>query len=463
MHELMHQYKQLDEGGVKQKTVQQLKEYCFSTHVCNDIGWNESQVDKDFSGFYRILHQHLEDLSTSNQPLGLHTFGELSKTDYIVTTLVQMLGLEFSRLANEFEHQYYRNEKEQHSHGGDAHTYHKAGHVDDHKSDYEFHAGKDIDVSTLTGYHTIKNYVILDGKKQNQQALPFAKLNSDLQAEIKKARQFYQQMTGIRELQSIVDFLQAKYIPVKTGGDPIRHPESLATGYNLYGFDPSKVPTKAAFDQGKELVDDMIANYYLKHGEYPDKMAFSLWSIETMRHYGVLESQALYAMGMRPVWGRGERITGTEVIPYAELKRPRVDVVLSATGLYRDVFPSVMQLLAKAVKQVAQLKEDSNSIWKNSQSVKKQLMAQGVDEEETEYLSTIRLFSNESGDYGTGIDSAAWASDTWQTDKKISDNYLAKMGYFFGADNSRWGEKALLKNGQSLDLYAKQLSGTDIA
>lgn len=207
----------------------------------------------------------------------------------------------------------------------------------------------------------------------------------------------------------------------------------------------------------------MIANYYQKHQAYPDKMAFSLWSIETMRHYGVLESQVLYSMGVKPKWSKSGRVIGTEIIPYSELKRPRIDVVVSATGLYRDAFPNVMQMLAKAVNQVAALKEDNNSIWQNSQKVKADLLAEGVEEKEAEYLSTIRIFSNQSGDYGTGVDDAVWASDTWENDKKISDNYLGKMGYFFGTDNSRWGQKATNSQGEEVQLYAKQLSGTDIA
>ena len=68
-----------------------------------------------------------------------------------------------------------------------------------------------------------------------------------------------------QELNFLVDGLNGKYIPVKTGGDPIRHPDSLPSGWNLYGFDPSRLPTKAAYDQGTELVEDVIANYYEKH------------------------------------------------------------------------------------------------------------------------------------------------------------------------------------------------------
>lgn len=481
LHELMHQYKQLDQGGVKQKTAEHLTALCFDTNICKDLGWQQEEISNKFDAFIDALHIHLELLATANQPLGLHTFGYIPQEPLTISTLVQMLGTDFADRASEFEHEYYAEalEAEQRDDKGEvhSHTYHEESHSKSDLKSHEKSAVKDDindektsintpegnNVSRLSGYLTVKDYIIDSANKSIKTPVPFSDLSESLQADINRGKSLYNSLANIHELDAMVDFLSAKYIPVKSGGDPIRHPESLATGYNLFGFNPSRVPTKAAFEQGKELVEQMIANYYQKHKTYPDKMAFSLWSIETMRHYGVLESQVLYAMGVKPKWSKSGRVIGTEVIPYRELKRPRIDVVLSATGLYRDAFPNVMQMLAKAVNQVAALKEDNNTIWKNSQQVKKDLLAEGVDENEAEYLSTIRIFSNQSGDYGTGVDDAVWASDTWETDKKISDNYLGKMGYFFSADNSRWGQKAQNSQGKEVQLYAKQLSGTDIA
>lgn len=473
LHELMHQYKQLDQGGVKQKTATQLTKLCFDTNICKDLGWQQEQITSAFKEFIDALHIHLEDLATANQPLGLHTYGYIPEQALTISTLVQMLGADFTAKASDFEHQYYSENLVGEHHDDDndegivhSHTYHSNGEENSNQPNTDKGAETSEnanDITRLSGYLTVKNYIVAADDKSAQRPLPITELSEELQADIARGKKLYQSMASIHELDAMVDFLNAKYIPVKSGGDPIRHPESLATGYNLFGFNPSRVPTQAAFEQGKELVEQMIANYYDKHKTYPDKMAFSLWSIETMRHYGVLESQVLYAMGVKPKWSKSGRVIGTEVIPYSELKRPRIDVVLSATGLYRDAFPNVMQMLAKAVNQVAALKEDNNSVWQNSQKVKANLLAEGVDEKEAQYLSTIRIFSNQSGDYGTGVDDAAWASDTWETDKKISDNYLGKMGYFFGADNSRWGEKGENNQGKDIQLYAKQLSGTDIA
>lgn len=460
LHDLMHQYKSLDQGGVKQKTAKKVVELCFSSNICKDIAWEKDKIDKDYDTFFDDLHNHLEALASANQPLGLHTFGQLAEQELLITTLIQMLGKEFTQHASKFEHKYYN-----HLDNSDESHHEKTNDIQD-----------EVDITQLAGFNFVKDYIVNSKTNQNdhKHSQPIAPkaLSEELSTFVKRGKTLYHAMTGIHELEAMSDFLANKYIPVKTGGDPIRHPESLSTGYNLYGFDPSKVPTKAAFEQGKELVDEMIHNYQKKNGKFPDKMAFSLWSIETMRHYGVLESQVLYAMGVTPKWSASGRIIGTDIIPYSELKRPRIDVVLSATGLYRDAFPGVIQLLANAVKQVAELKKDSDSIWDNkfenhvalnSQRIQNELTEQGIDADEAQYLSTIRVFSNASGDYGSGVDGPAWASDTWETDKKISDNYLGKMGFFFGSDSARWGEKAKDSQGKDIQLYAKQLSGTDIA
>ncbi len=469
IHELMHQYKSMDEGGVKRKTGQQIVSDCLAKNLCKDIAWDEKQIAADFDGFMAVLHDYLVDLASQNQPLGLHSFGELPEQDLIVSTLVQMLGSDFVQRAAQLERDWPVDESGQdhrddylQGHQQDHHQDHHQDHQHDHahveqqdeqKQHFDQHVMQQNGDSLrdLLGFKTVEKFVL--------NAADTSDLDKILQQDIERGRDFYRRFTGIKELDHLVAALAGQYIPVKNGGDPVRNPDALATGYNLYGFDPARVPTRAAFEQGKELTEQLIADYYAKHGRYPDKLAFSLWSMETMRHYGVLESQALYAMGMKPLWSKDGRVIGSEIIPAAELKRPRVDVVLSATGLYRDAFPNVMQWLAMAVDKVATLKEENNSIWHNAQRIEKELLTEGVEAAEAQYLSTVRLFSNESGNYGSGLGGSVVASDSWEQDDKLADLYLSRMGFFYGADNSRWGQKA----GAGVDLYRKQLSGTDMA
>lgn len=466
LHELMHQFKSLDSGGVKEKTKINIVEGCMDSNICDDFGWDRAKISADFDTFLAQLHEYMEELSAQNQPLGLHSFGELPEQDLVTSTLLQMLDGSFVGEVHDFEADYFDAEGHLLNAGHDHHN--EPASRSRHDGDFEkvitqVAGGELID---LVGFKTLSAFVI--EQTATVEAMSDAGLSDEAIVLLQRAQVLYANMQGIKELDHLVDGLSGRYIPVKNGGDPVRSPDSIPTGFNLYGFDPSRVPTKAAFAQGKELVDDVIAQYYQEHGNYPDKLAFSLWSIETMRHYGVLESQALYAMGVRPVWSDDGRVTGTEIIPASELKRPRVDVVLSATGLYRDAFPNVMQRLAQAIESVAQLKEDNNSVWDNSQRIASQLIAQGVEAGEAEYLSTVRVFSSASGEYGNGVNDAVVASDTWDSDAKIADLYLSKMGYFYGSDNSRWGQKVGSVTGpdgveREVNLYADQLSGTDVA
>jgi len=432
IHELMHQYKALDKGGVKTKTGEKLIELCLEEKFCEDLSLTQTDINANFDAFIAQLHDYLTELAAENQPLGLHSFGELPEQSLITSTLVQMLGKDFIDQARNFERDNYLPTP-------------SSDNSQAVKNDE--HALEAPELSDLAGFKTARNFIV---NNQELQALDPA-----LKKSILRGREYYQNLKNIKELDNLSAGLSGKYIAAKTGGDPIRHPDSLPSGYNLYGFDPSRLPTKAAYDQGEDLVEELIANFYAENGHYPNKVAFSLWSIEAMRHYGVLESQALKAMGVRPLWSSDGRVIGSEIIPASELKRPRVDVVLSATGLYRDAFPNVMQRLAKAIQQVAELKEDNNTLWRNSQRIKTDLMAEGISQDEAQYLSTVRIFSNASGQYGSGVDGPIFSSDTWENDAKIADNYLSKMGYVFGADPKRWGQS-------SQGLYGKQLSGTEI-
>ncbi len=306
-------------------------------------------------------------------------------------------------------------------------------------------------LEALDGYQLLKTYLL--GTNTNT-LLP--DLPEKLALDLTQAKTYWDNFQLIAETQNLLRALDGEYIKVSHGGDPIRNPEVAPTGRNLIGFNPAKVPSKEAYQAGVTLMDQTIKDYYAKHGKYPEKLAFSLWSLETMRHQGALEAQVLHALGLKPKWNKQGNITGTEVIEYKELGRPRIDVTITTTGLYRDAFPNVMLWLAKAIDKVAKMKEDNNFVYRHANALKEELLAKGKSEEDANYLSSIRIFSNETGNYGTGLAGASLASDTWEDDSKLADLYLKRMGYAFGNDEKRWSE-----NVADSDLYSKVLSGTD--
>ncbi len=150
-------------------------------------------------------------------------------------------------------------------------------------------------------------------------------------------------------------------------------------------------------------------------------------------------------------------IVDVEIIPYSELKRPRVDTVMSITGLYRDTFPQAMKLLAKAVEKIAKLKEENNFLYLNTQAIEKNLLDQNLSKEDAQMLSTIRVFSNKTGYYGSGVNKIEKTQNfTQDADEQIAKDYLKERGYYFGSDEGSWNKQI-----EGVDLYAKNLSKTD--
>ncbi|MFA7060954.1 MAG: cobaltochelatase subunit CobN [Pedobacter sp.] len=267
---------------------------------------------------------------------------------------------------------------------------------------------------------------------------------------------------GPRELDSFVAALAGKYIPSGSGNDPIRNPDSLPTGKNFYAFDPTRVPSPATYATGTKLAQELIEGYKKRHGIYPDKLTFNIWATETIRHEGVMESQIMYLMGVRPQWDERGRVKGVEAISRQELGRGRIDVTIVPSGLYRDLFANLMALLDSAVTVARDQNEDDNLIRAYIKNTKKMLMAKGMAEEKAQRLASVRIFTEPSGAYGTGIDKVIVASNMWENEKQVADVFFMRMGHPFG--QGFWGEKVEHK-GQEIGttLLKNALTGSKIA
>src|SRR5690606_34440215 len=127
--------------------------------------------------------------------------------------------------------------------------------------------------------------------------------------------------------------LDGKYVEAGLGNDPIRNPDALPTGKNFYAFDPSRMPSPEIFKNGQAMAEQLIRQYTEKHhGAYPEKVAFNLWSVETIRHEGIMESQILSLLGVKPTYDGFGKISGLELSPRGHLKGPRVDIVVTPSG-----------------------------------------------------------------------------------------------------------------------------------
>jgi cobaltochelatase CobN len=262
------------------------------------------------------------------------------------------------------------------------------------------------------------------------------------------------------EMNAFISGLSGQYIVAGIGSDPLRNPDALPTGRDVYGFDPSRMPSPTAQKQGAKHALDLIDNYKKQHGDYPDKLTFNLWGVESSRHEGVMESQIFQLLGVEPVWDTRGRVSGVKVIPREQLDHPRIDVTIIPSGLYRDLFGNLIKLLDEAVTLAKQQDEPDNFLRQHVEQTKAALIKQGVAAEQAERLATVRLFTVPSGAYGTNLEKAIPLSNTWKDDKQLADIYFMRMSHLYG--QGFWGDKAAEQNTPALavNLLKQALSGS---
>ena len=256
--------------------------------------------------------------------------------------------------------------------------------------------------------------------------------------------------SGPRELDHLMRALSGGFVSAGEGGEPIRNPDSYATGNNFYGIDPDKVPKKASWEIGVKLADQMLADHVRKHGRYPEKVSFVIWGDETMRHEGVIESQIFYLLGTRPVWNDRDKVVDVEVIPRSQLGRPRVDIVIACAA--EGMFNNVTLLMDKAVQKVKAMEEAENFVRRHYLDTKTALMKKGYSEKDADQRAGVRIFDEPPGTFDLNTSTIAAASGTWDSDKGMADDYIRKMGHGYG--NGFWGEPME-------DVFRMALSGTE--
>ena len=253
-----------------------------------------------------------------------------------------------------------------------------------------------------------------------------------------------------RELDSLMRGLEGRYVGVGVGGEPIRNPDAYPTGKNFYGIDPNKVPKPASWELGVDLADQMLAAHVEEHGRYPEKVSFVIWGDETMRHEGVIESQVFHLLGTRPVWDVRGNVVDVEVVPASRLGRPRVDIVIASAA--EGMFNNVTQLMDEAVQRVKVLEEADNFVRRHYLATRTALVERGYDEEDADRRAGVRIFDEPPGRFNLNTSGIVAASGTWDTDRGMADEYLAKMGHGYG--NGFWGEPME-------DVFRMALSGTE--
>lgn len=242
-----------------------------------------------------------------------------------------------------------------------------------------------------------------------------------------------------RELDGLVTVLAGRYLPTGPLGDPVRVPDSLPTGRNLHAFDGARIPTQAAWALGKTMAAQTLDRFRRERGKWPESVSMVLWYGETERHQGAMEAEALYLMGVEPVWNARGNVEDVRLIPDADLGRPRVNVLLTTSGIYRDGFGDKIALLDKAARLAAAAGE--NAISRHDEAVAMELGRQGVEPGQAQRLARARVFAARPGNYSIGVQQMVEQSrDAQGPPDALARQYLRYMSFAYSADG--WGESA---------------------
>lgn len=231
------------------------------------------------------------------------------------------------------------------------------------------------------------------------------------------------------EVDALMKALRGEYVAPGPGADIVQNPAILPTGRNTHAINPYAVPSAMAFARAETVVNKLLARYQAEHGRYPRAMALVLWGLDNIKTKGEGVAQALWLLGVRPVTDSLNRITAVAPIPLEELKRPRIDVVMTISGIFRDLFSPTVQLLDKAVRLVAQLDEPEELNYLR-RHVLEQIQNENCDADE----AMTRVFSNAPGNYGTNVNFMVMDSQ-WQTDDTLGDLFVTRKCFAYGRDS----------------------------
>lgn len=237
-----------------------------------------------------------------------------------------------------------------------------------------------------------------------------------------------------QELTNTIRALDGEYIEPGPAGAPTSGmADVLPTGRNFFGVDPRAIPSRLAWEEGKELGDALLQSYLDDEGQYPERIGMIFWSGNNMRTKGQCVAEFLYLLGVQPVWqGSSGRVSGLSVIPLEKLERPRIDVTARISGMFRDSLPPAVDLLDEAVNLVADLDEspEMNYVKKHALEEAALLEEQGCNAEEAKEKSRYRVFCCRPGTYGAGV-GLVLENKNWSSLDDLAAVYVNWGGYAY--------------------------------
>ncbi|RME86639.1 MAG: cobaltochelatase subunit CobN, partial [Planctomycetota bacterium] len=424
LHNEIDKFDSLEDGILKEEFRKSILKKAIQLHLFQDRGL---QVPKTLSDKeIHKLAEYLHEIHNETSPKTLHVLGEILESKALIGYITSILGRRFLKEMGKDLRLPQPEEK-----------------------------GERLKIARKWAEKYLQAY-LLQGKKIKEfwDAKIVGPLNPKRIHYFERARRLYQKFQKTpMEIQNILLALKGGFIPPGSGNDPVRNPASLPTGRNMFAVNPEEIPVKPAWETGKILVDQLLKKEKELKGRYPKKIGFDLNGHETMRHFGVTESEILYLMGVEPVWNENHLVVDVKVIPKDKLGRPRIDVFIAMGGVYRDNFPSRVMLLDKAVRLVSALKEKENYLREFSLALEKKLLQKGFSQKRARFLSKARIFGAKPGEFGTRILHLIPRSGVWDKVDEVTSVYTDTMSYLY--TKGEWGVPMKA-------LYSEAIQGTEV-
>ncbi len=228
------------------------------------------------------------------------------------------------------------------------------------------------------------------------------------------------------ELPAILHALDGGYLRPAPGGDVLRNPEVLPTGRNLHGLDPFRIPSAFAVQDGARQADRLLARHQADAGKLPETVAMVLWGTDNLKTEGGPIAQALWLLGAEPRRDSYGRLAGAQLIPLDRLGRPRIDVVITLSGIFRDLLPMQTSLLAEAALLAASADEPTEMNHVRGHTLA--FVAQHGGDLET---AALRVFGNAEDAYGANVNSLVDAGG-WSDEDELADAFVKRKGFAYG-------------------------------
>ena len=467
-----------------------------STGIDKEFGVTKEQLnlmnDDEFDDVLEKADEYLEELRLEYMPYGLHIFGQPLEDTGLTEMVMSMLGTEYVKYMTSIQGVVYEDTV------GILQEALDKGRSDSAIDDY-FKSKKEAN----------EEYIIPTFSDEQKN-----RINSYLNTGISYSASLN---LTTQEISQTIKALEGKFIFSKPGGDPVTNAPDPAgergvipTGGNFYNFDSRKMPTQQAWNTAVPLTNQLLLEYYENHnGTWPKTMAFVLFAGESTRSEGVMESQIMYTLGVKTTWNESGYVSGFYPLKAEDLtitadrdlyynetnsngqiikstllakkgdvlQRPRIDIVVEISGLYRDTYPDKVRLIDEAVRKTYYwydhpytsggeswtTAEPTNNVYLNVQEIIKSTVYDepkfdefgNPSKEDSNQSILSRVFSEPVGTYGTGLSELAVATEYWNTTGDLAEFYINRMGYAY-TSLGEWGTN------NNVELYKKLLSNVDV-